>query len=108
MGRFRGIVEVKNVEALESWFKFKEPIRCMYFENTTIIATVICYVVLLGQEIKQQIVGNPILFKIYFVGSKIGDSIGGHDALVAVDIDWEICRTDIIDMMQVGERFTML
>ena len=26
MGHFRGILEVKNVEALGSWFKFKEPI----------------------------------------------------------------------------------
>ena len=41
MGCFRGVLVVENMEALGSWFEFKEPIRCMYLENTAMIAAVV-------------------------------------------------------------------
>ncbi len=63
-------MEVKNVKAFWSWFKSKEPIRYMYLENATTIAAVVGNVVLLAKEIERQNVGNPILFEVYFVGSK--------------------------------------
>ncbi len=92
------------MEALGSLFEFKEPIRCMYLENTATIAAVVCNVVLLSQEIKGQNVGDSILFKVRFVGSKVGNSVGGHDTLVTVDIDLLIGRTDIVDMVRVRKK----
>jgi hypothetical protein len=104
MGCFRGVLVVENMEALGSWFEFKEPIRCMYLENTTTTAAVVCNVVLLSQEIKQQNIGNTIFLEVHFVGSKVGNSVGGHDTLVAVDIDWMIGRMAIVDMVWVRKK----
>jgi hypothetical protein len=108
LGCFRGVLKVENKEALGSWFKFKEPISCMYLENTATIATVVCNVVLLSQEIKQQNVDDFILFEVHFICSKVGNSVGGHDTLVAVDIDWAIGGMDIVNMVRVRKRFTVL
>jgi hypothetical protein len=52
MGHFRGVLEVKNVEALGGWFEFKEPIQCIYLEDTASIMAVVCNVVRLSQEMK--------------------------------------------------------
>jgi hypothetical protein len=76
----------------------------MYLENTATIAAVVCNVVLLRQEIKQQNIGDSNLFEVHFVGSKVGDSVGGYDTLVAVDIDWVISRTDIVDMVWIKKK----
>ncbi len=38
------------------------------------------------------------------MGFKIGDSVGGYDSLVAVDTNWAIYRTDIIDMVWVRKK----
>jgi hypothetical protein len=70
MGHFRGVLEVGNMEAIGSWFEFEEPIQCMYLKDTATIVAVICNVVLLSQKIKQQNIGNPILFEVHFIGSK--------------------------------------
>ncbi len=47
---------------------------------------------------------NSILFGVHFVCSKVSNSVGGHDTLVAGDIDWVIHRMDIVDMVRVRKK----
>ena len=99
------VLEIESMESFGSWLEFNESARCMDFKNTPAIETVVCDVVRLAKLIEQQYIGNPILVvEINFSGSKIGDSVGSHDALVAMNVDGLSRGTDIVNVIRVGEE----
>ena len=59
---------------------------------------------LLAKEEKRENIGNAILINIHFVGAKIGNVGGRHDPFIAVDLNRMFNRTDIINMIGVGEQ----
>ena len=66
--------------------------------------TIIGDMMLLAKEEKRENIGDAILINIYLVGANIGNVGGRHDPFIAVDLNRMFSRTDIIDMIRVGEQ----
>ena len=66
--------------------------------------TIIGDMMLLAKEEKRENIGDAILINIYLTGAKIGNIGGRHDPFIAVNLNRMFSRTDIIDMIRVGEQ----
>jgi hypothetical protein len=73
-------------------------------ENPSSIVTVISYVMFFSKKEERENIGNTVLIDVDFVGTKISNIVGGHDPLVAMNVDRTRCGANICDVLRVGEQ----